>query len=616
MADRFERLFELPKNLYTQGSPVIISAGALLKDTQSGNVIAQIKFQSVAEKTIRALKLSLSAYDVSGKKLQGVSDYHYLELNVAVGEDFGSNKAIVMPIAVTRSFNVETVTVIFKDGSLWESTIPFEYLPKALPLNFENAELEKQYRISTSGSAAFVPSEHMGLWQCSCGNWNSRSYCSRCRINKDIIFSALNIDSLTEKMVVRLAEEEKRRNQQLLEQAALQDEIRKRNSIVKKTASIIVPIAIAILLFAFWLYPSILKPKSQYAEAMALIDQGNTLEAIFILEELGDYKDSKDQILEIYYQEANQLLAQKDYINAARTFEHLGEYKDSAQCAIDAWYGGQLRTSISTGYAHTLGLRTDGTVVATGSTKYGRCDVSDWTDIVSVAAGGYHSVGLKADGTVVAVGDMEYGECDVQHWTNIVSIAACERITIGLKENGTIVFTGEIDRYELDDLRNLTNVAAIYANSSSIFVLTKDGTITWTNGIQIWKEEYDFISFANDGSDNYAGLRSDGTVLIGGRYPTDVTGFDQIAQLACGHDFTAGVRRDGTVILAGTNQNVSECENWNDVVLIDAEGINGGHVVALRSDGTVVATGDNKYGECDVSDWNDIVVPRQILFGS
>ena len=29
--------------------------------------------------------------------------------------------------------------------------------------------------------------------------------------------------------------------------------------------------------------------------------------------------------------------------------------------------------------------------------------------------------------------------------------------------------------------------------------------------------------------------------------------------------------------------------------------------VGLKADGTVVAVGDNEYGQCDVSDWTDIV---------
>lgn len=56
-----------------------------------------------------------------------------------------------------------------------------------------------------------------------------------------------------------------------------------------------------------------------------------------------------------------------------------------------------------------MGLRTDGTVIATGfradsHQHYGQCDVTDWTDIISISAGGSHTVGLTADGTVVATG--------------------------------------------------------------------------------------------------------------------------------------------------------------------------------------------------------------------
>ncbi|CAM3642823.1 RCC1 repeat protein [Marinicrinis lubricantis] len=33
------------------------------------------------------------------------------------------------------------------------------------------------------------------------------------------------------------------------------------------------------------------------------------------------------------------------------------------------------------------------------------------------------------------------------------------------------------------------------------------------------------------------------------------------------------------------------------------------HTVALKSDGTVTALGDNKYGQCDVSGWYGIQLP-------
>ena len=59
--------------------------------------------------------------------------------------------------------------------------------------------------------------------------------------------------------------------------------------------------------------------------------------------------------------------------------------------------------TITAGRRHTIGLKSDGTVVAVGDNKYRQCDVSDWYDIVDVAAanvhmatntGNSHSIGL------------------------------------------------------------------------------------------------------------------------------------------------------------------------------------------------------------------------------
>ncbi|MBS7397316.1 MAG: chromosome condensation regulator, partial [Ruminiclostridium sp.] len=74
---------------------------------------------------------------------------------------------------------------------------------------------------------------------------------------------------------------------------------------------------------------------------------------------------------------------------------------------------------VSAGSYHTVGVKCDGTVVATGFKVDGRCDVSRWVDIVSVSAGGSHTIGLKSNGTVVAVGDNKYGQCDVSKWKDL-----------------------------------------------------------------------------------------------------------------------------------------------------------------------------------------------------
>ena len=124
MSERFDCLYKLPNNLYSNGSPVIISAGSLLKDTVTGNIVAQLKFRSVSTDIIKALKISLSAYDISGAEIQGVDSYQYLDLSIHNGQEFGFNKAIVMSNAVTRSFAIKSITVVMTDGEVQTVDMP------------------------------------------------------------------------------------------------------------------------------------------------------------------------------------------------------------------------------------------------------------------------------------------------------------------------------------------------------------------------------------------------------------------------------------------------------------------------------------------------------------
>ena len=54
---------------------------------------------------------------------------------------------------------------------------------------------------------------------------------------------------------------------------------------------------------------------------------------------------------------------------------------------------------IAAGKNHTVGLKSNGTVIAVGYNVQGQCDVNSSTDIIQVDGGGYSTVGLKEDGT-------------------------------------------------------------------------------------------------------------------------------------------------------------------------------------------------------------------------
>ena len=61
-----------------------------------------------------------------------------------------------------------------------------------------------------------------------------------------------------------------------------------------------------------------------------------------------------------------------------------------------------VQLQVAAGENHTVGLKSDGTVVTFGSNGNGQLNVSTWTDVVQLAAGYYHTVGLKSDGTVLS----------------------------------------------------------------------------------------------------------------------------------------------------------------------------------------------------------------------
>ena len=84
--------------------------------------------------------------------------------------------------------------------------------------------------------------------------------------------------------------------------------------------------------------------------------------------------------------------------------------------------------------------------------------------------------------------------------------------------------------------------------------------------------------------------------------------WDEVAvreTVSAGNNHTVALKSDGTVVAVGENDD-GQCDvdGWTDIVAVSAGRY---HTVGLNSDGTVVAVGENYDDQCDVEDWTDIV---------
>lgn len=67
MSDRFTELFRSESKLYTTSSPIIIDTQVILKDQINKNILALVKYVSVAPQPITSLKVDVLGFEPSGE---------------------------------------------------------------------------------------------------------------------------------------------------------------------------------------------------------------------------------------------------------------------------------------------------------------------------------------------------------------------------------------------------------------------------------------------------------------------------------------------------------------------------------------------------------------------
>lgn len=329
MGETYTRLYSLPERLYTMGAPVVVAAGALLKDNRNGNIIVQLKIQNIYNKTIKAVTVKVASMDTVGRTLGEETEYRYLDLNVKRNEFFGQQVPIVVPDEQTRSYSVKVTEAVFDDNTVWTGNEIWEPLEKPDPIEkkIANGELVRQYRIKYGKNSKYLLKQEKDLWFCTCGaiNHESELSCCSCHIDRKKL-EEFDMDALKKECDVRLEDERKERERK---QAEAEVKAKKKQ---KKIKMIVVGVAAAVAVAAVGVViKDNLNKKKLYNQGLALLEDGKYDDSIALFESLKGYKDSKEQIIDAEYQEAAKYEKSGEYEEALALYEELGDYKDSKE---------------------------------------------------------------------------------------------------------------------------------------------------------------------------------------------------------------------------------------------------------------------------------------------
>ena len=205
----------------------------------------------------------------------------------------------------------------------------------------------------------------------------------------------------------------------------------------------------------------------------------------------------------------------------------------------------------------------------------------------TIAAGHSYVVGIRTDGTVVAVGSNSDGQCNVDDWSDIISVSASclSNTTLGLKSDGTVVFAGN-GWWNDNEISDWTDIVAIYSNAGIAVGIKSDGNVVAVGSL-ISELSFDLSKLKNI------------VAVSGGIGNRD---FHTGSHLV-------GLRSDGTVVAAGENAQLYA--EWSDIIAVSGQG---DFTVGLKSDGTVETISRFK-----ISDWHDIVaidtISSHVVFG-
>lgn len=354
MSERYTKLFSLPKNLYAEGSPVIIEASVLTLDNNTNRVFVQLKFRNISDKEIKALSVTLKAYYVTGKEASEPVKYQYLDFCSSIDEEFGAKTPILLHDNTVRSFSVHIDEVVYYDNTVGEVNLDYsESVPEQHLLcktDGWNNDTASEFKKLTNDKCVYAVCEYKDLWLCSCGCANSLvrdKRCRKCGCAHDLLKSislekvqAHIYNDAAAKMqlnsvggydiaipLFKSISDWKDADEKAKECQILRDELnekinnkKKLDDKRKKKKIIIASISTAACIAFIILLKTVLIPNFKHSKAIKLLSEEKFDDAYLILSEIG----KNDEITENKRARAEKLLSESQWNSAYSLLKEIG----------------------------------------------------------------------------------------------------------------------------------------------------------------------------------------------------------------------------------------------------------------------------------------------------
>jgi alpha-tubulin suppressor-like RCC1 family protein len=230
-------------------------------------------------------------------------------------------------------------------------------------------------------------------------------------------------------------------------------------------------------------------------------------------------------------------------------------------------------------------------VMAWGDDSGGQTDVpASLDDAVAIAGGDYHSVAIRHDGTLVAWGFDDEGQIDVP--TNslpFVSVAAGADHNLAIAGDGSVVAWGLDDSGQTDVPGTVSSALSVAAGDSHSLALLSSGTVVAWGNDTYGQTDIPLQLFPGYWVNNWWW----GWVWVNN------LNWMPVEAIAAGRNHSLALLTNGTVVAWGDNSfgQASPPSNLSNVVGITAGYL---HSAALCSNGTVVVWGDDTFGQTNV----------------